>query len=349
MPLAPLARRLVPALILALLALTGAAPARAQAVKLRVGYVPVVGAAPLFVLDGAGWAKEAGIEIAATKFDSGPNAIQGLASGTLDMLVVGVAPVAVARSRGLDVKVVAASSTGGSAFVATDRLARAFEAAGGDAGRAFALFRERERRPARLATLPAGAVPTVALHHWLGRVAKVPRSDVEIVTMGIDAVQQAVLAGGVDGATVLEPALTLVLGRDPRLKAIVTADEMFPGIPGTVISVAGPFARAHPAVVERLVGLVVRASELIVRAPEEAAPHVQAVLGAGLVDKAVFARALASRAVRYVTDPREIAAATEALLAYQVELGDFPKAPPTEGLFDTGVYERALGGAARRP
>ena len=349
MHIAHAARRLVPALVPVLLSLWVSGIAAAQPVKVRVGYVPVVGAAPIFVLDGAGWAREAGIEIAATKFDSGPSAIQGLASGTIDVLAVGVAPIAVAHARGLDVKVVAASSTGGSAFVATPRLAQAFGEAGGDAGRAFALFRERHGRPARLATLPAGAVPTVALHHWLRRVVRIDRADVEIVAMGIEAVQQAVLAGGVDGATVLEPALTIVLGRDPRLKAIATADEMFPGLPGTVIAATGSFARARPEVLERLVGLVVRANELIARAPEAAAPHVQAVLGAGLVDVAVIAKALASPTVRYVTDPREIVAATRALLAYQVELGDVTQAPPTDGLFDMGVYERAVGAGARRP
>ena len=94
------------------LALLGPAVARAQApaVPVRVGYVPVIGASALFVLEGAGWAKEAGLDIRTTKFDSGPNAIQALASGTLDVLAIGVAPIAVARAKGIDVKVVAAGA-----------------------------------------------------------------------------------------------------------------------------------------------------------------------------------------------------------------------------------------------
>src|SRR3954452_15075410 len=95
----------------------------------RIGYVPVIGASALFVLDGAGWAREAGLAIRTTKFDSGPNAIQALASGTLDALAIGVAPVAVARAKGLKVKVVAAGATGGSAFVASPDLSEAFAAA----------------------------------------------------------------------------------------------------------------------------------------------------------------------------------------------------------------------------
>lgn len=107
MQIAHAARRLAPALIVALLSLSGLVSAVAQPLKVRVGHVPVVGAASFFVLDSAGWAREAGIEITATTF----------ASGTIDMLTIGVAPIAVAHSRSIDVKVVAASSTGESAFV----------------------------------------------------------------------------------------------------------------------------------------------------------------------------------------------------------------------------------------
>src|SRR3954466_13202084 len=130
---------------------------------IRIGYVPVIGASALFVLDGAGWAREAGLAVRTTKFDSGPNAIQALASGTLDALAIGVAPIAVARAKGLDIKVVAAGATGGSAFVASAGLAEAFAAGGQDPAQAFATFRMRRGRPARLATLPPGGVPTVAL------------------------------------------------------------------------------------------------------------------------------------------------------------------------------------------
>ena len=81
---------------------TGAA--RSEAAPLRVGYVPVIGASALFVLAGDGSAREAGLDLKLSKFDSGPNAIQAFASGTIDILAVGVAPVAVARARGLDRK-----------------------------------------------------------------------------------------------------------------------------------------------------------------------------------------------------------------------------------------------------
>jgi NitT/TauT family transport system substrate-binding protein len=182
----------------------------------------------------------------------------------------------------------------------------------------------------------------VALSHWLFKDNATAQADVSIAAMGIDAVQQAVLTGAVDGGTVLEPAQTIVLWRDPKLRGLVTATQMFDDIPGVVVAVSGAFAKAHPEAVDTLVGLSIRASKYIGTNTDDAAGYVQPVLGAGLVDRAVLAKALRSPAVTFVTDPHAIAKSTESLLAYQVELGDFPKAPPTDGLFDYAPYDRVM-------
>ena len=327
-------------LVLAALALLPlAAPAaRAADTRVRFAYVPVVGAAPLFVFTGAGWAKEAGLDIAPTRFDSGPPAISALASGTIDALAIGIAPIAVARAKGLDVKVVSAVSLGGSGFVASPALAAALGAGGVAEG--FAAFHKSRGQPAKLATLPPGGVPTITLNHWLFKLNNTSRDDVRVSAMGIDAVQQAVLSGAVDGGTVLEPALTIVLARDPKLKMLATSDQMFPGIPGVVVAVSGAFAKAHPEAVDSIVALTRRASQFIVASPAEAAGYTQQVFGGGLVDPATLARSLSSNALAFVADPHAIEGPTKRMLDYQVELGDFEKAPSTDGLFDYGPWSR---------
>ena len=318
--------------------------ARAQSprVPIRVGFVPVIGAAPLFVMTGAGWTRDAGLDLTLTKFESGPPAIQALASGTLDLLFVGIAPVAVARSRGLPVKVVAASGIGGSGFAVQPALATSLDAAGGNVKNAFAAFRAKAGRPAKLATLPPGGTPTVALRYWLN-THDVPAEDVQIVPMGIDAVQGAMLTGAVDGGTVLEPSLTLIRDRNPAIRTVAYATQMFPNLPGVVMSVTEPFAAAHPDAVVALVQLAARARDLIRADPAAAAPHVAAVLSGGLVQDGVFERALRSPAIAFVVDPRVIIDATRDSLAFEVTIGDFPKAPSIDGLFDPGPYLKVTG------
>ncbi|MCU4181825.1 ABC transporter substrate-binding protein [Bosea sp. BH3] len=329
-------------LALATACAAGIRPAFSQNAPLRVGYVPVIGASALFVLAGDGSAKEAGLDLKLTKFDSGPNAIQAFASGTIDILVIGVAPVAVARSRGLAASVVAAGAVGGTAFLAGPTLAKAFADNGNDPAKAFAAFRSTAGRKAKLGTLPPGGVPTVALHHWLWKVGKVDRADVEIANMGIEGVQQAMLTGAIDGGTLLEPSATLVPERDPRIKRIVNSPDMFPNIPGVVVAASGELQKARPDAADRFVALFHRATELIRSDPKKAAPFVLAALGGDLVSEATIANALVSPAVSFVNDPAKIRQATEALLAYQVELGDFSKAPSLDGLFDQAAYERGI-------
>jgi NitT/TauT family transport system substrate-binding protein len=315
--------------------------ARSQGlVPVRIGYVPVIGASALFVSAGTGAARAAGLACTLVRFDSGPGAVDALASGTLDALAIGVAPVAVARARGLPVSVVSAAAIGGSGFAAGPALSEAFQHARGDPRRAFAVFRQRTGRPARLATLPVGAVPRVALLHWLWRLSEVDRADVEISALGIPALQQAMLAGAVDGGTLLEPSLSIVIAREPRIRLVATAGQMFPNIPGVVLSVTEAFTTAQPGAAEALVRSFSRATDLLSREPANAAPHVRDALGTGFADLPTITRALSSPALTFTTDLDRIRPATDRMLAFQIELGDFTSAPTTDSLFDRRILAR---------
>lgn len=325
--------------------LAAAAPfagaARAQAVTARVGYIPVVGTAPFFVANGEGWLKQGGIESAVTVFESGPNMISALASGTLDIYVAGVAPLAVARSRGIDVRVVASTAIGENVVVAAPSLSKFFTA-GTAAAAAFKVFKAANGKPARLATQPAGSVPNTTLQYWLWEVAKIDKADVEIVPMGIDATQQAILAGAVDGGSVREPALTILQSRNSAIKLVAGGEEVFPGQPGTVVAVSSAFATKNPDAVQNLVSSLVRAAALIKADPAKAAPHVGAALGKGIVDPELIRKALGSPASVFEIDPRKIIEPARAMQAYQVKLGSLDKELPFDGLFETRYYERAI-------
>ena len=322
--------------------MTGA-HARTARVPVRVGNIPVVGAAPIFVIDKEGWAKEAGLDLALTTFQSGPNAIQSLASGTIDVYVAGIAPLGVARSRGIDVKVVAATATGENVFVGGPRLVPYF-APGGAPAEAFRRFRAVTGKPARLATQPADSVPNTTLQYWLWEVIKANRDDVEVVAMGIDAAQEAVLADAVEGAIVREPALTILQNSNHGIKLLEVGDRLFPGQPGTVVGVSGAFLAKHPAAVQLLVDALVRAGDLLTRDPDRAAPAVAANLGKGIVELHIIKAALKSPATKFVIDPREVIGPAKAMAAYRVQLGSIKEAVNLDDLFDVRFFEKA-----RRP
>lgn len=327
-----------------LLAAAPFAGARAQeAVPARIGYIPIIGTAPVFVAQGEGWLKQAGINASFTVFESGPNMIQAFASGTIDFYLAGIAPLAVARSRGVDVRVVAATAIAENVFVAAPALAKFF-AAGTSAAAAFKAHKASTGKAARLATQPAGSVPNTTLQYWLWEVAKADKADVEIVPMGIDATQQAVLASAVEGAIVREPALSIIQKRNPGIKLIAGGEELFPGQPGTVLAGSGAFVGKNPEVVQKVVGALIRAADLIAKNPDKAAPHVGAALGKGIVDPALIRQGLTSPASKFEIDPRKIIEPSRAMQAYQVKLGSLEKELPFDGLFETQYYERALKG-----
>jgi NitT/TauT family transport system substrate-binding protein len=328
-----------------LLAAAPLAGARAQAapVTARIGYIPIIGTAPVFVAHGEGWLKEAGINPVFTVFESGPNMIQAVASGTIDFYVAGIAPLAVARSRNVDIRVVAATAIAENVFVAAPSLAKFFTANTAPAA-AFKAHRAATGKPARLATQPAGSVPNTTLQYWLWEVAKADKADVEIVPMGIDATQQAVLAAAVEGATVREPALSIIQTRNPAIKLVAGGEELFPGQPGTVVAGSGAFITKNPESVQKLVASLIRAADLIARNPDKAAPHVGAALGKGIVAPALIRQGLTSPASRFEIDPRKIIEPSRAMQAYQVKLGSLEKELPFDGLFETQFYERAIQG-----
>ena len=146
-----------------------------EPVPARIGYIPIIGTAPVFVAQGEGWLKQAGINASFTVFESGPNMIQAFASGTIDFYLAGIAPLAVARSRGVDVRVVAATAIAENVFVAAPALAKFFTT-GTAAAAAFKAHKAATGKVARLATQPAGSVPNTVLQYWLWEVAKADKS-----------------------------------------------------------------------------------------------------------------------------------------------------------------------------
>lgn len=156
----------------------------ADPLKLEIGYIPILAASPLFIVDGQGWAKEAGIALKLTRFESGPHAIQAMAAGQIDLLYAGVAPVLVARTKGVDVSVIANSAVEEMVVAARGPFAKAVGTT--PTAESFKKFAADNGRKPKIGTQPPGSVPDTVLKHWLFKVVKVDPADVELVPMGIE-------------------------------------------------------------------------------------------------------------------------------------------------------------------
>ncbi|MDE2575572.1 MAG: ABC transporter substrate-binding protein [Rhodospirillales bacterium] len=319
----------------------GAAPARAAATVLEVAYIPILAMAQLFIIQGEGWAKQAGLDLKLTRFSSGPAMVQALASGRFDIAYIGIGPAVVAAAHGVDIKVLAGNGIGQGGLLGRGRFAADFPKSP-NAAAAFAAFHKAAGRPVRLATLPKGSGPDTTLRYYLFEVAHVAPGDVTLLGMGAEQMQQALLSGAVDGASVLDPIPAVVQSRDPSAHVLVDGQTMFPGAPGAVIAARGSALAAHGDAITRLVALHIRATALIRSDPARAARDITAGIGAGLVPQAIIEASLRGEISTFVADPHPQIGPTRKMQTYQMRIGAQDKAVDVGTLFDTAVYDRAL-------
>ncbi|MFW6293338.1 MAG: ABC transporter substrate-binding protein [Spirochaetota bacterium] len=311
-----------------------------ETVSLEVGYMPILPVAQLFIMEGEGWTDEAGLDLNLIRFQNGPAMVQALASGRLDVMFFGIGPALVAKGRGQDITVVASNIVEQIGLIARETLADYWQE--DDPSAVFADFEAGEGRKAKIATFPQGSVPDIVLRFWLQEQLGIGFDAVEIVPMGADQVQQALLAGSVDGASILEPVLTIVQERDPSTRVLTRADAMFPGQPGAVLAVRSEIIEENPGAVQRLVDLHVRATEYLRTNIEGSARHAVEFIGAGLVDQATIGAALRSPSTNYMADPREILEPTRRMHDFQLETGSLAAPVDLDEFFDTSFYESAV-------
>lgn len=309
---------------------------------LEVGYMPILPVAQLFVMEGEGWTEEAGLELELTRFSSGPAMVQALASGELDVMYFGIGPAMVARANGVPIKVLASSIQEQIGLVARGELAGHFERANDDAVKAISSFTETEGRKPKIATFPQGSVPDTVLRYWLVEQLGVGLEAVEIVAMGADRVQQALLAGAVDAASILEPILTTVQQRDDQARVVARADAMLPGQPGAVLAAREAVLVDHPEAMQALMSLHVRATEMLVENPNHAAPHVREFVGKRLIPLETVEVALSSPSSNYGSDPHAIREGTRRMHDFQIEQGSLKKSVDLDALFDTSLYDAVI-------
>lgn len=338
-----LTRRAAVAAMAAFASLSILAPGAVRAadpVKLEIGYIPILAASPLFIIDGQGWAKDAGITLKLTRFESGPHAIQAMAAGRIDLLYAGVAPVLVARTKGIDISVIANSAV--EEMVVAGRGAFAKAVGASPTAESFKKFAADTGRKAKIGTQPPGSVPDTVLKHWLFKVVKVDPADVELVSMGIDKTQQALLAGALDAATIREPTVTVTRQMDPNVALLATGAQMFPDQPGTVVSARAEVLKAYPEAIGALVKAHIRAVELIGKDPAGASRIVNEYLGKGLMEPATLEAAFRGPGSKFVADPHGVVPAVETMMAYAKEIGSADGVIPVAEAFDFRFYDAAL-------
>lgn len=251
--------------------LAACSPARAATSggTVNIGYFPNVTHAPGLVGDATGLLSKRLDEVKATStvksFNAGPDVIQAILSGSLDISYIGPNPTinAYVQSKGAGVRVIAGSTSGGASLVVRTGIASA-----------------ADLRGKKLATPQLGNTQDVALRYWLksqGLTAtKDGGGDVSILPQANSAAVQAFKAGAIDGGWLPEPYASSLL----KAGGTVLLDErtLWPNgkFVTTNIIVRADFLTQRPETVRAFLEAHLDALDAIAKDPEAAQAAVAA-------------------------------------------------------------------------
>ncbi len=230
--------------------------------EVRLGYFPNLTHAPALVAEAEGLYEDHldGVELKSQTFSAGPEAIEALFSGAIDMTVIGPNPTinGFTQSQGEALKVLAGVASGGAGFVVREGIDDS-----------------ADLRGATLATPQLGNTQDVALRTWLdeeGLAADTEGGgDVSIKPQENSAALQAFVAGDIDGAWVPEPWLTRLI-EEGGGHLLVDEGELWPEGRFVVANliVRTEFLEEHPDTVRAVLEGHLDALELMEENPEKA-------------------------------------------------------------------------------
>lgn len=318
-------------------ALLAGAAAHAAPPPIQVGYMPIMPDAQTFVIAEGLTRRNPLAQARLVMFQNGPEIVQALMSGQLDVAYVGSGPAMVARANGAEVRFVAGNEYGPANVLALGNLARYFTKDATPAEAIARFTREQGRKP-RITTFPIGSVPAASLQYWLRDQTKAGLDSVQIIYQGENQVVQSLLTGAVDGTLSPDPAMDIVLARKPDAKIV---DQVRYGAAGAGLLVRDKLIKEHPDYVRELVQAHHEASQLLQHEPGKAAVAVQKHIGGGRLPMEVILTAL--KRVTFDADPRFLQRDTAELYQFQSAMGVFKKPLQVDELFDTSFYDAVKG------
>lgn len=223
---------------------SGGPRAAAEATVVRMGVFPNVTHAPGLVGVEGGHLEAAlgsAVELEASYFNAGGEAVEALFSGAIDLAFIGPNPAinAYAQSGGRDVRIIAGSTSGGATLVVREGIDAPAELA-----------------DTKLASPALGNTQDVALRAWLAEQGyetdPTGGGDVAIQPLANPDILQAFQTGDLDGAWVPEPWSTRLVSEGGG-HVLVDEAELWPDgqFVTTHLLVKTEFLERHPGVVRR--------------------------------------------------------------------------------------------------
>lgn len=303
---------------------------------IRLGYLPnLTHPQALYGLGSGLFAKDlgSGITLKTTSFNAGPDAIEAMLAGDLDIAYVGPNPAinGYIKTNGVDLRVVAGAASGGVSFVVR-----------GDEN----ITSVKDLVNKKFATPQLGNTQDVALRNYLkqnGLQTADKGGNVQIIPTSSANILQLFQNKQIDGAWVLEPYATQLV---VQYHGKVWLDESSLWPQGkftiTLVVVSTKFLNQHPALVKAFLAAHLDATQAIQKDPATAATVINAQLKT-LTGKALPTEILniSFNKIQLTVDPVKSSLITAANEAFQLKfLGKTQ--PDLSNLYDLTILNQLL-------
>jgi len=297
-----------------------------------VAHMPIFPDLQYYVMESEGYLAEIDATIENQEFSNGPDIVQAMGGGEIDIAMFGVVPAMITIDRGINAQVTAANIKEPMAILTHDEFAPLWAEHGSDA---FDVWAEENGEQFTFGTFPQGSVPDVLLRYWLQQEGVDPEADVTITEInGANAVFQAIANDEIDGASIMEPVPSRVAEEGLSYETFRTSAEIMPGQPAAVTLMTDSVRES--AVATEFLDQHVRATTFIDENPSATAEIVESGIG---MPAEQAQQALAGPLANFVTDPREVEAGTEIFAEFAADNDQTDEQLTVDQIFDYSVYD----------
>lgn len=306
--------------------------------ELRVAYMPIYPDMQHFVMDQEGYYADIDADVVPEQFSDGPSIVQAYAKGTYDIALFGIVPAMIIADKTGFAKVTAANIRNAMKVMAREEFAAMFDEHGAEA---FAKWEQQTGEKFTFGTFPPGSVPDILLRFYLEQELGLdPESDVNIKSLGgAGPVRQAMVAGKIDGTSIMEPVPTFVTEKDAGYETIAWAGDFMPGQPAAVTMMHDDLREQRPEVATQFLEQHQKATQFTVDSPDTAATHASTVIGKDVLPADIARKAMDSKAADFISNPHLIEDGAKTFAKYAARLGKTEQELTVDQLFDYSLYD----------
>lgn len=289
------------------------------------GYMPSDHSAAIFVADAKGIFTKYGVNVKLTLFNAGGTIMQQIGAGTLDLGFSGVPPVIAAIDNGVPAKIVAALQGNGSGIIV-----------GKDSG----ITKVADLKGKKIAVpVKNSSIQDIMLRQLLKDNGIDYENDVDVTTVAVGQMPQAIGAGTYDAAFTWEPYVTMTAMKGLG-DVLLRSEDIMANHPCCCVATTDTMIAQYPDTLKAFFQALKEATDFVLASPAETAEIISAE--EYLNDDAEI-EASALTHVHFLAKPDEAyIAGTETFAAQMKALGVTKSAHDRSDLFDLSLINQVL-------